>query len=277
MPNTIINTLNNNNTLLGLVNQLAVQTNAPFVAMLDTTINHKRNVYPTTQPTTLPTLRYFGIGITGFYNVDDGILASPYVPSEENMDLHTPIPFRCVPVAEDLDPATRALYRMRTKENYGGSDYYCYWLKVITWPDPTIKVTRVNTVEETEVPYVFDNTNLNPIPDPNAGVDEIDEVTEKVVVSTEGVVTISGVEVAEAINIIYGGNFQYARISEYGFYTGEDQTVEGLDHLDDPFDYDEAIYAQLATHRCSTGTDVSDPASVVEETVVYANGSHYLI
>ena len=277
MADSIFNNVNNTNTILGLVNQLTAQMNAVMTPMADTTINHKRNVYPVTLPQNTPTLKYFGVGINGFYNINDSNLSQPYRPSEENMDLYTPIPFRCVPVADDLDAATRALYRMRTRETFGGDDYFCYWLKMITFPNPSIDVTRVDLLTGTETPYVFDNSNLNPIPDPNNGVDQVEEVTEKVVVSSEGVVEVTGAEIAEAIAIIYGGDFRYARISEYGFYTGEDQEVEMYDAVGTPFDDTEAIYAQLATHRCSTGVDVSDPASVVTETVRYTNGSHYLI
>ena len=129
--------------------------------MLFRSINHKRNVYPVTLPANQPTLKYFGVGINGFYNINDSNLAQPYQPSEENMDLYAPIPFRCVPVADDLDAETRALYRMRTRETIGGDDYFCYWLKMITFPNPAIDVVRVDLITGEETPYVFDNTNLN--------------------------------------------------------------------------------------------------------------------
>jgi hypothetical protein len=277
MSDSILNAANNTNTLLGLVNQLTAQMNASFTPMVTTTINHKRNVYPITLPASIPTLRYFGIGLQGYFNINDSTLSQAYVPSEENMDLYLPVPFRVVPVAEDLDTETRALYRMRTRETIGGQDYFCYWLKCISFPDPTVLVTRVDTVSGDITPYVFDNANLNPVPDPDHSVEEIADATEKIVVSTGGVVELTGAELAEAINVLYGGDFRRARVSEFGYYTGEDQVVEALDHESNPFDMTEAIYAQLATHRCSLGVDLSDPASVLVDNVNYSNGSHYLI
>jgi hypothetical protein len=75
MIESTFNTRNNVNTILGLVNQLTAQMNAGFVPRLDTTINHKRNVQPLVLPVNNPTLKYFGIGINGYYNVDDGTLS----------------------------------------------------------------------------------------------------------------------------------------------------------------------------------------------------------
>ena len=94
--------------------------------------------------------------------------------------------------------------------------------------------------------------------------------------SMTGEVTVTGEEVAEAINVLYGGDFRLARVSEYGFYTGEDQLVSALDHESVAFDMTEAIYAQLATHRCTTGDDLSESATVVTNEIVYRNAQSLL-
>lgn len=265
------NTKNNVNTILGLENQLRAQMNAGFVDRLDTTINAKRNVQPLVLPENNPTLKYFGIGINGYYNVNDSTLSQPYLASVENMDLYTPLPFRCVPVDADLDETTRLNYRMRTRETYDGDDYFCYWLKMITFPDTAIDVTQVNLLNNSETPYVFDPANLSPTPIATNGVDTVDDATAKVIVAMDGIVQVTGEEIQEAIEVIHGGDYRLARISEFGFYTGEDQTVSTLDAVGASFDMIEAIYAQLATHRTTTGVDMSDPASVLEESVIYRN------
>lgn len=269
MLESTFNTKNNVNTVLGLVNQLTAQMNASFTPRLNTTINSKRNVQPLLLPENNPTLRYFGIGIKGFHNINDSTLAQPYLASVENMDLYEPIPFRCVPVAQDLDDVTRLQYRMRTRETFDGDDYFCYWLKVIDFPDTAIDVTEVNLLTNVETPYDFSPSNLTPTPVPTDGIDTIDDATSKIIVSMDGVVEVTGAEIAEAIEIIHGGDYRLARISEFGFYTGEDQTVEALDQNSVGFDMTEAIYVQLATHRTSLGHSLEDPASVLTESIVY--------
>ena len=273
MSQGIFNAVNNVNTLLGLKNQLTAQMNAPFVPMLTTTINSKYNIEASTAPTDLPALKYFGIGINGFYNMTDTNLSQPYVPSAENMDLHTPIPFRVLPVENDLSAGERANYRMREVRNIDGNDYVLYWLKAIDFTGSTVEVNRVNLVDNTVTPYTFDNSNLNPTPIKTVGPDAIATVDNKVIVESNGICTVTGAEVAEAINILYAGDFRYARISEYGFYTGEDKLVNTTDYQGSPFDYTEAIYSQLSSHRCSNGTDVSDPASTINENVSYQAAS----
>lgn len=271
MIESTFHTKNNVNTILGLENQLRAQMNAGFTSRLDTTINTKRNVQALILPDNNPTLKYFGIGINGYYNVNDSTLSQPYLASVENMDLYQPIPFRCVPVAQDLDPTTMLNYRMRTRETFDNEDYFCYWLKMITFPDNAIDITQVNLLNNQETPYVFDPANLSPTPIPTNGIDTIDDATAKIIVSMDGLVQVTGVEIAEAIEIIHGGDYRLARISEFGFYTGEDQSVTAQDANSIDFTMTESIYTQLATHRTTTGVDMSDPASVLEESVIYRN------
>lgn len=280
MPENIISVVNSTNTILGLLNQLSAQMNATIVPRLETTINTKRNVRPSDTPTGHPTLKYFGIGIRGFYNVDDGILSQPYIPSEEDMDLYEPVPFRIVPVEDELevlnpeDPAFP--YRMRTIETINSVQYVAYWLKLIEFPDDNIDITRVDLSTSEETVYTFDPSNLNPTPVQTNGVDTVDDVNSKIIISTDGRAIITGAELAEYIDIMKAGDYRYAKISEWGFYTGEERTVSAVDGNAVNFDYKESIYTQLATKRCGTGTDLSDPSTVVTEKIVYENGSTFL-
>jgi len=105
----------------------------------------------------------------------------------------------------------------------------------------------------------------------------VDSSTSYVTISLEGQCVIEGHEVVEAINVLHGGDLRLARISEFGFFTGEDRVVNGLDNEGTSFDYTEAIYTQLAVHRCTTGTDISDPTTTVVEKLIYESADTFLL
>lgn len=259
-------------TILGMMNQYYALSDLPYVPNLATTINTKRGVRAMDEPTVIPSIKYMGIGIKGFYNIDDGILSEAYNPKASNMDLYQPIPFRIVPWDEDLAPAERANYRIRTLETVGADKFYAYWLKAITFPTGTIALTQTQ-LDGSEVPYNINPANLTPIPEkaPAEPVTEGSLNTGRVSVQCQCEVT--GAEVAEAVSVLYGGDLAYAKVSEYGFYTGEDASVVGTNHLGENVSYTEAIYAQLASHRCTIGTDFSTPNSSSIESVVFTNGA----
>lgn len=272
----------NTNTIIGIVNQLSGFMDSQFVPRLDTTINAKRNVLASQVPATKPTIKYFGIGTRGYYNVDDDTLSSPYKPSAKNLDLHRPIPLRVVPVGEDLPLVERDKYRMRTKETIDGEDYYLYWLKVLNFSAAPVDITSVDpdTLDTTD--YVFDPSDLYPTPVKGTGTDTVDSVTSKVIVSSTGESLITGEEISEAINIIYGGDLRMARISEWGFYSGVESEISVVDNdtdpgTSDPITLKEVAYCQLSTHRCTTGVDMSDPTSTASQTISIENGTVSLI
>jgi hypothetical protein len=279
-------TVTSTNTLLGIVNQLSAQMSIPLTVRHNTTINHKRNnnPAPTLAPGEYPKLQYFGIGINGFYNISDTTLASPYIPSEENMDLYLPIPFRVIPVSQldgnptlfaslvaPTDPALPT-YRMLTKETIGGVEYYAFWLKKLEFPSNTVEVDRVNLVDGSSSEYLFDNSHLTPVPVKTSGIDTESTATSKVVASVTCLAKVTGAEVAEAINVMYDGDVRLARVSELGFYSGIEKSISRFG-----FTYTEAIYTQLAVHRCSTGNDLSDTGTTISETLHYENGSQYFV
>lgn len=276
MSESLFKSSQSTTTILGMYNQFHSLVNMPYETYPETTINTKRNLFPAVVPTKVPTIKYFGIGLKGFYNVDDGVLSQPYKPKATNMDLHQPIPFRCVPVDSDLDAVTRAKYRIRTRQTINGEDYFLYWLKLITFIDNRVKVTHISADNE-ETPYVFDPTNLNPQPTKIDSSDIVDTNANRVVVSVTGRCTILGAEIAEIINIMFGGDFRYSRVSEFGFYTGEDQSLVGVDKDGNSLQYTDAIYTQLATHRCTLGTDLSDETGTHEENIIYESGSMLLL
>ena len=72
---------------------------------------------------------------------------------------------------------------------------------------------------------------------------------------------MTGAEVTEAINVLYNGDLRYAKVSELGLFSGEDQTVTGADGNNVAMTYTEAVFVQLALHYCYLGTDLSNAAA----------------
>lgn len=289
MPESSFKASLSTNTILGVYHQMNGMHDftVPYNTYLDATLNTKYSikygpgVNPTLCPATMPLgknvkVKYFGIGIKGFYNIDDGILSQPYMPKATNLDLHQPIPFRCVPVDSDLSAQERSNYRMRTRITVDGEQYYAYWLKKITYVEPRVKITQI-TPDNQEIPYTIDPSNLYPVPSKTEVQDVLDCDTDRVVVSTTGQCEVLGSEVIEAINVLHGGDLRMARVSEFGFYTGEDAVVQETLENNTTLSFTEAMYVHLATHRCTLGTDLSDPTGYHLENIIYESGSMVLL
>ena len=125
-----------------------------YTLLPDTTLNSKYGIYSNIvnefDELPVPKIMYFGLGLNGFYNVDDGNMSAPYHPAADELDLYEPIPIRCVPVDNDLSSTERANYRMRVEKIFNGARYYCYYLKKITLVDNAVKLTRTNPVNKKE-------------------------------------------------------------------------------------------------------------------------------
>lgn len=245
--------------------------------MMNTTLNYKYNNQQDIVPDKTPKLGYFGIGIKGFKNLNDQNLAAPFIPSAANLDLFQPIPFRVVLVTNDLTQTERNNYRMRIQKNVNGTAYWCYYLKKLTINDVRIKIlsTDITTGEETEVDSL-DPNNLNPIP-----VDTTAEgntaVKNKISVSLTASLQITGAEVLEAIDVLFGGDLLKSVVSEIGIYTGTDQSVSASDGQGGNFNMTESIYTQLAYHYTSLGTTFSSPSRIENVTMRISSASAFLI
>lgn len=252
MSDSLISPFEVTKTILGIRNELIGITALQHNPLLDTTLNYKYGNNADVVPSEKPKVAYFGIGINGAYNVDDGNLSTPYIPSMQNMDLYAPIPFRCVPLDEDLTPAERSNYRMRIRQTINEQDFWCYYLKKITFVDTDVQITRTDPTTQEEEAFELDTNNLNPTPQvPSATGVQAAEGTE-VNVTTNCKLQILGSEVLEAVSAMYGDP-RRANVSEIGVYTGLDQTVTGQDSEGNDIDYLEAVYAQMAIHYCSIG------------------------
>lgn len=266
-------TVNTTSTELHRINTLAASCATKFLEMKGTTINAKRGILANLGVSDLnafPRIRYFGIGINGCSAISSDLsIIKPWYPSPANMDLYEPIPFRMV--TSPLPKAEASKYRMVTKENVGGVDYYCYWLKLLEFESDTPRLTTVNGT--TQSSYALDTANLHPTPVEGSPTDVSNSDGTRTEISLTAYRRISNAEVKEAISVMYGGNLLKARVSEFGLYSGiEVQNVSG-DSLGIPYAYNEAAYVQLAAHTCTLGYDLSSDNASVEERVVLQNGS----
>ena len=259
-------------TILCTYNELGVIVPLNSIYFLDTTLNHKYNLFPNSVPSNTPKIKYFGIGVKGYKNLDNQQLAAPYVPKPTNMDLYDPIPIKIVPVADDLTSEERAKYRLRVKQNINGQDYWCYYLKLLDYQSTNVKLiqTDLKTKLEEEITEL-DPTNLTPTPTDVSTTGYVSYETEQDAVA-DAIITITGEEVLESISIIKNDMLPAVRVSEIGLYSGEDLNVT-IDNVN----YTEAIYSQLAYHITSLGDDMSNPSNTVSRTIRLSSASSFLV
>jgi hypothetical protein len=245
--------------------------------LLNTTLNYKYNMQPDVIPAEPTKIAYFGIGTRGYKNLDDANLSAPFIPSASNLDLYEPIPFRVVPINNDLTPAERTKYRMRILRLIGGVSYWCYYLKTLAIVDNRVKIiqTDVTTGEEIELD-VLDANNLTPVPG-DTSAEGTTATNTKVSVALTANLQITGAEVLEAVNVIYGGNMLRAVVSEIGIYTGRDQIVVASDGIGGSFNTNEAIYTQLGYHYTSLGTPFTNPSRIENVVMRINSASAFLI
>lgn len=294
MAESVFHVEGSTSTLLGILNQFNGASELNYETILATTINTKRKVFPNVKPPTLPVIRYFGIGLNGFFNTDDINGQAPHQPLPTNMDLYEPIPLRCVPLDEDLDPEERKLYRMRSILEKDRTKYALYWLKLINY-DPN----RVQLIQKSpngaESEFALNNLSstiedmLNPVPPKLLAGGETPLSQNRYIVRVVGKCSVNSSEVMEAINVLYPNNVNKAHISEIGFYTGCEIYVNTTNKVDNllgnnqvhPVMADvappagannkEAVYVQLAKHRCFTGVNMTGDVSF-EPTIAFEAG-----
>ena len=264
-------------TLLGTIRELYAYSGLTPVYNTAATLNAKYGVAQTLIPTSLPPVAYFCIGIGGCYNVSSGNLSQPYPVLATNMDLYIPIPFRCVPVDQDLTPTERARYRMRVRKTIGGSDYYLYYLKTITFNQSTVQLTETDPVTSLESPYMLDYSNLNPAHPTVSTSGLVTSAATEVNATVTSTLQLTGAEVTEAINVLYNGDLRYARVSELGLYSGQDRSIVGTDVSGNPLNYVEAVHAQLNMAYNWNGDDYSTASRVSNYQIVQGSGDLLLL
>lgn len=245
-------------TLLG--SQLGLSTLLPLNFDLDYefTLNNHLQIQPNVAPDSMPRLRYFGVGINGSYNANDQNLISVYNPQRTDMNLYTLIPIRCRPVDEDLSEAERANYRLRTRAMLqDGNEYFLYYLKVLEFTQ-SVQFKRIDTATGREEPYELNAANLNPTPVKPATDVVLSSDTAEIVAYCPVTLTVSANEVLEYINVQYSGDTRYARVSEIGFFTGDDKKVQGSSGQGVQITYTEALGVTLYNHMTWQGASLTN-------------------
>jgi len=241
------------NTILGGYNMLNSFIPLEYYPNVETTLNAKYKRFPLQEPTSLPKLQYFGIGIQGYYN--DGDEHVKYNPDTRNMDLYSPIPIRMRRVDNDLTATEREQYRMRVIKTIGKIDYACYYLKKIVWDPSYVQLIQIGT-DGTESTYNLDpGTFLKPTPIKGTTGGQMTTADAHVIVRACGKCAVTLAELQEAMSILYSKD--YCIISECGFYTGcecylnaeEVLIQDAQEGKPENAVYMESIYTQLAKHK----------------------------
>ena len=264
-------------TLLCALYEMQATSKVDALILPNTTLNFKYNNNPNVLPEESIKLAYFGIGTRGYRNLNDENLSAPYIPSAKNMDLFQPLPFRVVPISNDLSPAEKLKYRMRVLKVVDGVQYWCYYLKKISFIDNRVNIIETDLTTNTEtILSELDQNDLNPVP-LNTTAEGISTATSKISVALTATVQITGEEVIEAINVLYGGNLLRAAVSEIGIYMGNDQTVVMNDGVGGTFNGTEAIFTSLAYHYTSLPVPFSNPARIENIALRINSSSAFLI
>ena len=256
--NSLIATSYDTTTLLGSKLGLTSLLPIQFESNYEYTLNNHLQIQPNVPPAAVPKLRYFGVGINGAYNANDQNLISVYNPQRTDMNLYQLIPIRCRPVDEDLSEADRANYRLRVRSRLNdGQDYFLYYLKVLNFSEG-VKFKRIDPATGREEPYELNATNLQPRPIKPSTDTVLSSDTAEIVAYCPVTLNISADEVLEYINVQYQGDSRYARISELGFFTGDDATVSGSTGQGASISYTEAIYTMLYNHLTWQGASLTN-------------------
>ena len=215
-------------------------------------------------------IRYFCIGNGGKKNVSDNLTEAYRVSGTDGMP-YSIFPHRMVPVEEDLDADTMALYAGRvvmTQQKNGVSQAYAtYLLKPLEKKSDNVTFVRNDTQSSSMVPYVPTIDCMSPTPLVADSTGTITDPADAISTLAEFGITVLGKDVLEVCNVLYNGDARYANISEFGLVVADVQSVQAKDYNNNEFSYQEAIAAQLATHATTAGQTITGPSSNIIKTI----------
>ena len=227
------------------------------------TQNAKFGFYASTAPTAHPTLGYFGIGIGGSASAGAGKKLVPNGLSAKNLGLYNQLPFRVVPVDQDLNSTERALYAGRATVVPEGTStsYIAYWFKRIVQDTTAVQLVDTDPNTGLDTAITLDPSELTPVPPAIPSVGSTTAVTAESSALFTVSLPITGSEVLEAIDILHGGDMTLASIDEIGIFTGQDQTMQATDSSGNSFSYLEGIAMEMFQHRTMLGIPFFSQAS----------------
>lgn len=246
-------------TIYGAELQNCLFHGIPYPIHANSTLNEKLNIRPTDMPAAgvYPTQQYLVVGNRGHF-VSVGAEGIPYVDDyEHRVDdaaLFGLVPLVLRLLTDDLPAVQRAKYCLRRIETHDGLQYAAYYGLRIDMTNVQSKLRKI-TVDngvETVVPFVPNNSNLNPVPPvipPNQSIPALgngDYLDVSMLIS----VVMSPADVQEYINacVILFGSSKFAAISEIGLVSGVSKLVPAEGPGGTTFQFNEIIAAQITTH-----------------------------
>jgi hypothetical protein len=215
-----------------------VNLNSAFIVSPLSTLNEKFGIGNISPPSTgYPSTKYMVIGIGGrssTLGVNNIPLTNKLQHSAHDAALFEHIPFKLVPVTNDLSPAERSGLRIRKLIIKDGVSYFAYYAKVIDQTN-VVPVTTIVTVSDgkvvDQVPYVSNASNLNPVPVDISNTVLNTQEGRHMLVQSLMTVTLTEDDIAGIINaaeILYG-DARYAVLSEIGIVSAYDVSVTSND------------------------------------------------
>ena len=240
-------------TLYGSALQTAQLLGIPYVIPENTTLNERFNVQKTQAlpDGVYPKLQYYCLGTGGVRLVagTDGLPRTEQIQHRAtDASCYAPFPFVLRPTNNDLSPAERLKYALRTQEVYNGETYYAYYLKRIDLTQVTLNLESrtINNGIVTSTGFIATSANLVPTPPAISNVGANILNSDYVTVATELSLSLSQQDCEEILDasVIKFGSEDYAIISEVGLCSGVDKVIS----LPDGSNFKEAIGVQIVSH-----------------------------
>lgn len=238
--------------------QTAKVLGIPYTLRANTTLNEKHNIHANAvlNQGQYPSVQYVAIG-RGGHQIMAGADGVPYmapVPHRvKDAALYDQVPFVLRLETQDLSPVQRANYGLRKSVTIDGERYFAYYLKRMDLSNVVVELrqTQVRDGEETTIPFVPNNSNLNPTPPEIPPSGAIPTLTDGDYVSASALITVpfTPFDVSEFINvanIMFGGE-HHAIISELVLCSGVDRQVQAEGAGGVPFNFMEVIGCQCHT------------------------------
>jgi len=244
-------------TIIGSRILAALQQGKAFTHVQYTTLNEGLGINAGVMPVDgdTPRVRYYAIGINGHINKvgsDGGHYSQARQKGPEEFGLYSQIPFVLRSPTEDLTQAERAPYALRKIIEINGEKFVAYYLKRIPISAEPVKMLQ-NTVVDgvtTTVPFVPTNANLHPSPKDPTSTNVIS--TNGTYLSTSAMMALEfgpkDVEELLQVATIMFGSEERALISEIALVAGSDRVIQITDPGQAPFNMNEVVMAQIATH-----------------------------
>lgn len=261
-------------TAYGAYLQTCQKLGLPFTMIPNTTINERLSIQAGIAPPAgqQPKMKYLVFGNRGHATTQasdgsDEIIPIPH--DAEDAGLYGLIPIVLRATDNDLPTDIRKNYCLRRIEAHNGTNYIAYYGKRLDYSTVTASLQSIRIVDGAPVvePYVPDTDNLNPTP-PQIGVGGV-VLGSDTSISASAIISIrlSEIEIAEMVNAhrVRTGSERSPVISELGFCSAVDMSVQATSGGSGSFTFNEAIACQLnviiSTHHAigysSTGATLA--------------------